>query len=709
MRISLALFAVALSSALSASAQQFSRLGACPELACIFPPSSAAFVPGAYFDLRVEVHAPGEGPNQPPGTANGNFTVTITGDDGKALDANEFFGTQDPALEQWNFSYHPDMAAYWATQDGTKTEVNVNVASRIWRKVFLPKAGEYTVRVTYNGNTTTEAKWEAKKPVYEGRKAKNAIFFIGDGMNTATLTAARLISRPRVSGRYQRLLTIDQMDHLGHIMTHSMDSLITDSANSASAYHTGHKTNVNALGVYADSSESPFDDPKHELLAELLRRRPESQGGKLAIGIVTTAEVQDATPAAVFSHVRRRGEKAAITEQFVRGAGNFTEPIHADVYMGGGGKYFHNNTDGKSLNGQNYYDIFRNELGYAVVHDKHELANYTDSKPLLGIFHQGNMDVWMDRNVYPENLKGQKSDPRGNGQDAVNQPNLGDMALKALEVLKKRSGDNGFFLMVEAASVDKMMHHMDFDRGLAEALELDSTVNKTINWLRENKELDDTLIVVTADHAHSFDVFGSVDTQYFNSLPDSDDSQQQAMKRRAVGVYEFSGWPDYVDADGDGFPDNWRPRFTLAAGPNNFPTHNEDYQLSEKQRVAAVMGEGANAKNFIANPKDDPHGLHFQGDIPTHEGDSVHTLQDVPVFSRGPGSELFSRPVIDNTEVYFAFANALGVADLTSVSKQAPKKEKPAEKKEEEKKEEPTASNVVRRFLSGSRLFSFGI
>ncbi|KAL1921376.1 uncharacterized protein VTP21DRAFT_11092 [Calcarisporiella thermophila] len=680
--------------ALKVSAQQFTRLGACPDLACIFPPSASSFVPGGYFDLRVEVHAPGAGANQAAGTPDTNFSVTISSEDGNAQEVSQFLNVPPPALEQWNFTYAEDMASYWATQDGNNSLINVNVASRVWRKVSLPKPGTYTVRVTYNGNTTTEAKWEVKAPV-ETRKAKNAIFFIGDGMNTATLTAARLISRPRVSGKYQRLLTIDQMERLGHVMTHSLDSLITDSANSASAYHTGHKTSVNALGVYPDSSASSLDDPKQELLAEMLRRRPATKGGKPAIGIVTTAEVQDATPAAVFSHTRRRSDKAIITDQLIRGVANFSEPVRADVFLGGGGAYFHNNTGGKSLNGQNYYDIYQNEFGYAVVYDKNELANYTDSKPLLGIFHQGNMNVWLDRNVYTDNLKSQKSDPRGNGQDALNQPNLPEMSVKALEVLKKRGGDAGFFCMIEAASIDKMMHPLDYDRGLADTLELDAAVNATINWLKANGELENTLIVVTADHAHSFDVFGSVDTKYFNSLPDTDDSQQQALKRRAIGTYQQSGFPDYVDANGDGFPDNWTPRFTLAAGPNNFPSHHEDYQLSAKMRTPAVKGEGANAKNYIANPNDDPHGINLQGDLPADHEDSVHTLQDVPVFASGPGSELFGRPVLDNTEIFFAFANALGVADLSDAPKKSEKKEK--------------GNNVVRRFLSSSRIFQFAL
>lgn len=67
-------------------------------------------------------------------------------------------------------------------------------------------------------------------------------------------------------------------------MTHSIDSFITDSANSATTLYSGKKTTVNALNVYADSSRSPFDDPKFESIAELFRRL--HKGG---VGIVSTA------------------------------------------------------------------------------------------------------------------------------------------------------------------------------------------------------------------------------------------------------------------------------------------------------------------------------------------------------------------------------------------------------------------------------------
>src|SRR5690606_12890516 len=146
---------------------------------------------------------------------------------------------------------------------------------------------------------------------------------------------------------------------------------------------------------------------------------------------------------------------------------------------------------------------------YQTVFTKTDLLKYTGKNPLLGIFHSGDMDVWLDRNVYKKNLEGKKTDPQGTGLPALDQPNLDQMVVKALEVLEKRHHESGWFLMAEAASIDKMMHPLDYDRGLADLLELDKSVGITQNWLKKHKLDKDTLILVTADHGHGFDVVGS--------------------------------------------------------------------------------------------------------------------------------------------------------------------------------------------------------
>lgn len=112
---------------------------------------------------------------------------------------------------------------------------------------------------------------------------------------------------------------MDTFPVLGHSMTHSIDSFITDSANSATALYHGHKSTVNALGVYTDSSEDPADDPKIESIAEIFRRI--YNGG---VGIVSTAYIADATPAAFTAHTADRGQYAEIVDGYLHGLVNYT-------------------------------------------------------------------------------------------------------------------------------------------------------------------------------------------------------------------------------------------------------------------------------------------------------------------------------------------------------------------------------------------------
>ena len=105
----------------------------------------------------------------------------------------------------------------------------------------------YTATLSYNNGSKTVAHWEVRS-LQQARKAKNVILFIGDGMTTNMITAARLIAHKSINGKYQTRMAMDQFPVLGHQMTHSIDSFITDSANSATALYTGHKSTVNSLG-----------------------------------------------------------------------------------------------------------------------------------------------------------------------------------------------------------------------------------------------------------------------------------------------------------------------------------------------------------------------------------------------------------------------------------------------------------------------------
>lgn len=173
-----------------------------------------------------------------------------------------------------------------------------------------------------------------------------------------------------------------------------------------------------------------------------------------------------------------------------------------DVYFGGGAEQFY---AGKgTYQGKDYYEEFAKK-GYTVALNKTSLEAADAKEKTLGIFTQSNLPVWLDRNVLTDNLAKLTNDPTGNKSAALDIPGLKDMTLKAVEILHNRGGDHGFFLMSEAASIDKQMHSLDYDRALGDLLELDDTVKATLEKLEELGILEDTLVVVSSDHGHGFE------------------------------------------------------------------------------------------------------------------------------------------------------------------------------------------------------------
>lgn len=83
--------------------QTFQRLGGCPTLGCVLPPDQVDFLPGAFFDVRLEVHAPQNGSEVVPGYTepDTNFTFTIAKADGTPVPAASFFMVPEPPLERW--------------------------------------------------------------------------------------------------------------------------------------------------------------------------------------------------------------------------------------------------------------------------------------------------------------------------------------------------------------------------------------------------------------------------------------------------------------------------------------------------------------------------------------------------------------------------------------------------------------------------------
>ncbi|SQI38626.1 Alkaline phosphatase precursor [Leminorella richardii] len=508
-------------------------------------------------------------------------------------------------------------------QDGEfiANEDGLNASSLVIKNVSLPIAGDYRIDVSA-GDDKGVVSWN----VYQTpstRQAKNVILFIGDGLSVAHRTGARVLSKGITEGKANGRLAIDDLTNMAFIGTSSTDSIAADSANTMSAYMTGHKSGVNALGVYVSRAKDSLNHPKQETLGELIKRT-----SKMSLGIVSDAELEDATPAAVVSHTRRRADKAEIVKMFY--------DVKPDVLLGGGSAYFlPSSTPGsKRKDDVNYVERFKQD-GYQLVTDAESLKKQGPSADkLLGLFHTGNMDDVLDRRFLKNDVT--KKFP--------NQPDLTDMTQTALDVLSKN--EEGFFLMVESALIDKASHPLDWERAIYNTIMLDQSVEIAKKFAEKHP---DTLIIVTGDHTHGISIIGTVD-----------DDKPGTDMREKVGVYETAGYPNYEDKNGDGYPDKVDVSRRLAVFFNNYPDHYETFRPKLDGRfVPAIQNEKG---EYIANAayKDIPGAVLRVGNLPRSADTGVHSVDDMIVQAAGPGAERI-KGYMDNTELFRVIVDSLSL------------------------------------------------
>lgn len=575
----------------------------------ILPVDNAKFWAGARFDFDVEVS-----------NARNLQSVDVKVN---GVPADKFFGKQAVTKDLGNgvTSYRIDDVDFSKTG---KIAVTVNAKDGL-------------------GLSTASAGYEVVQEK-AAKKAKNVILFVGDGMSLQAREVARILSKGMTNGKYNDLLAMEKLDHNAVITTSGYDSLVTDSANSASAYATGHKSVVNAMGVYEDSTKDPFDDPKVENIAEIVKR---TRG--MSVGIITQAESTDATPAAMIGHTRRRANQDFLAKSYL-------DAYHRpDVIMGGGSaRYLPKSVPGsKRKDNDNVIQDFK-DLGYTFVTNSKEMMAAPSDKPMLGLFHTGTMNVYIDREML-KNTKVLK------GFD--DQPNLMNMTKKSLDILSKNP--NGFFAMIEGASIDKQLHVMDWQRAAYDTIEFDKSIEYAEKWAKEHG--DNTLIIVLADHAHGISISGTY-------------HERDGKKgTEAVRVYANSVFPTFKDADHDGFPDNPDPDVTLAVQYANHPEYYENYHfmktptppalaVTETKEEAVQNGDKVEYHQVShASSKANPARIHpgdpaelMPANTPKNDPQECHSADDILLNAGGPGSEYF-HGTMDNTEVFFGMMRALGI------------------------------------------------
>lgn len=528
----------------------------------------------------------------------------------------------------------------------TAKDLGNGVTSYRANGVTFAKTGKYTVSVTANdatGKSVASAGYEVVQEKAQ-KRAKNVILFVGDGMSLQARQVARILSKGMTNGKYNDLLAMEKLEHNAVISTSGYDSLVTDSANSASAYATGHKSVVNAMGVYEDSTKDPLDDPRVENISEIVKR---TRG--MSVGIITQAESTDATPAAMVGHTRRRAAQDYL-------ANDYTESYHRpDVIMGGGSaRYLPKDVLGsKRKDNVNVIQKFK-DLGYTFASTATEMKAAPSDKPLLGLFHTGTMNVYIDREMLkdPKVLKG-----------FTDQPNLMDMTKKSLDILSQNK--NGFFAMIEGASIDKQLHVMDWQRAAYDTIEFDKAIEYAEKWNAEHG--NDTLIIVLADHAHGISITGTYHERDGKKGND------------AVRVYQNSIFPTFKDANKDGFPDNPDPDVTLAVQYANHPEYYSNYHFmktptppalstTETVQEQKTVGDKVEFHEVTqASSKANPARIHpgdpvelMPATMPKSDPQEVHAADDILLNAGGPGSEYFHGNM-DNTEVFFGILRALGI------------------------------------------------
>lgn len=338
------------------------------------------------------------------------------------------------------------------------------------------------------------------------RKAKNVIFFIGDGMSIATMTAARIYDSQSKGNPWgeENVLNFEKLPYSGQVKTYCTNSQVADSACSATAFHTGVKTNMAAIAVNANVS---FDDcaASSDPINQVESILKWAQDSGKSTGIVTTTRVTDASTAPLYAHSAFRGwegdvdleefgidpsECQDIASQLV----NNSPGNKINVILGGGrGRFLpkefsdESGIAGLRADGQNLITKWKEEHPSGrYVSNKVDLLRIQKDEgvtDILGLFHPTQMDYYADSH-----------------KDI--QPSLTEMTVAAIELLSKNS--KGFYLFVEGALIDSAHHENKLGQSLEETKELDRAIKKTLQMIN----LNETLVVVSSDHSHTIGISG---------------------------------------------------------------------------------------------------------------------------------------------------------------------------------------------------------
>jgi alkaline phosphatase len=478
------------------------------------------------------------------------------------------------------------------------------------------------------GKTSTQRN-KAQRP--NTSKAKNVILFIGDGMGISTVTAARILDGQQrgVDGEFNRL-SFERFPYSAFSVTASVNQQTSDSAPTATALVSGVKANDAAISVdqttRREETDGKISATKHLLT---ILERAEQRG--MSTGLVTTARLTHATPAANFAHVSERDWESdadlpngATIKDIARQLIEFPFGNGIEVAMGGGRVNFLSQAQkdpeyaqeaGRRKDGR---DLTREwtskypESAYVWNQKAFDAIDPARTNHLLGLFQPSHMRYDADR-----------------ARDNAGEPSLSAMTAKAIDILKKNK--KGFYLMVEGGRIDHGHHAGNAYRALTDAIAFSEAVKKA----REMTSEQDTLIIVTADHSHTFVITG-----------------YPSRGNPILGKAAING---QLLRDREGLP---YTTLSYANGPGAI-TDGVRYEFdADSERLRKSPNTITTRRPDLTNI-DTTHPMYQQESLVPLSSET-HAGEDVPIYASGPHAYLF-HGVVEQNVVYHVMAEALGI------------------------------------------------
>jgi alkaline phosphatase len=328
------------------------------------------------------------------------------------------------------------------------------------RRKFFRNGSLFTLGTTLLNPFETIAQNPTILGISKGKKAKNIIVIVSDGMSSGTLNMADIYMN-RKYGKGSNWLNLYRENKVSRALMDmtSASSIVTDSAAASSSWGGGFRVKNGALNVGVNGEEYLPIWQKFK------------KAGKMA-GCVTTVPITHATPAGFCANSKSRNSQSEIAETYLK--------MGFDIMMGGGLKHF------EATMRDDKKDLLADykAKGYQIVKNRNEMLACSNDKPILGVFYEDGLPYSIDR----ENIK-----------DLSNSiPTLAEMTQKAIDRMKNNT--NGFVLQVEGGKVDWAAHANDIAGLLYDQIALDEAIQTAIDFAEKDGE---TLVIITSDHGNA--------------------------------------------------------------------------------------------------------------------------------------------------------------------------------------------------------------